>query len=276
MSKPPKNQTQTTTTAPPKYLEPFLRQGMQDAQTIYGQGGQQYYPGQTVVGFSPESEQAMQMQTQRAQAGSPVMGAANNTARTLLGGNQPLTFGGGSNPYLDRTFNQAADQVQNRLQSDFAGSGRNIVAARPVANDELSQLATGIYGGDYQAERGRMATELGQNRGMQLGALGLAPGLAQQDYADIDRLGQVGQQREDLTGRQMQDQAARFDFAQNAPGANLDQYLARLQGYGGSSSSTSTPIYQNRAAGALGGAGVGFGMGGPWGALIGGLLGGLS
>ncbi len=257
-----KPQTSTTTSEPPKYLQPFLQQGMQGAQQQYQQGPAQYYPGQTVVGFSPETESALGMQQQRAQNGSPLMGAANQYAQ------QTLT-GGAKNPYLDSMFNQAAGSTQTRLASEFAGGGRNLDAARPARAEELGNLATSIYGGAYDADRNR------QNQ-----VLGMAPGLAQNDYNDIAQLRDVGAAREDLSGRQMQDEAARWDFGQNAAGTSLDQYLSRLQGYPGGVASTSTPVYRNQAAGALGGAGLGYqvgsqfgGSGGGWGAGIGGLLG---
>jgi hypothetical protein len=273
-----KTQTATTTSEPPKYLQPFLQQGMQGAQSLYQQGPQQYYPGQTVVGFSPETEQALGMQTQRATTGSPVMGAANQFAANTLGGEQPLTFGGATNPHLDATFNRGADQIMNRLKTDFAGSGRNTGAAMPVAGEQLGSFANDLYGGDYQNERNRMAAEIGQNQNAQLSVLGMAPGLAQADYNDIDRLSQVGQAREDLTGREYEDAANRWDFGQNAQGTALDQYLSRLQGYPGGVASSSTPIYRNQSAGALGGAMAGYQLGnqfgyGGYGALAGGLLG---
>lgn len=275
-----KNQTATSTTEPPKYLQPYLSQGAAESSRLYGQGPMQYYPGQTVVGFSPETEAALGAQTTRANAGSPLVGQAQGYASNLLAGNQPITFGGATNPYLDATFNRGADAITNRLQSDFAGSGRNIGAARPAAADDLGSFAAQLYGGAYEGERNRMASEIGQQRANQMSALGMAPGLAQADYADIDRLAQVGMAREDLTGRQYEDAANRFDFEQNAPGVNLDQYLARLQGFPGSVSSSTTPIYRNPAAGAAGGAMAGYGIGnqfgyGGWGALIGGLLGGF-
>jgi hypothetical protein len=264
-----------------------------------------------VVGFSPETEQALGMTQTRATSGSAVMNNANQFANNTLGG-VPSMFGGGVNPYaantygsagnpmLDRQFGQAANQTQTRLQSEFAGGGRNLAAARPARAEELNNLATNIYGGayendanrglsahlqsqqigaqGYEAERNRYASELGRNQSAQLGVLGMAPSLANQDYADIDRLAQVGATREDLTGRQYQDQAARWDFGQNAPGTALDQYLSRLQGYPGAVGSTSTPIYQNRMAGALGGAGMGYDIGsqfgyGGWGSVLGGLAG---
>lgn len=275
-----KNQTSTTTTEPPKYLQPFLQQGMQGAQDIYGKGPSQYYPGQTVVGFSPETEAALGMQASRAQNGSPVMGAANTYATNTLRGGGPMTFGGGTNPQLDAMFNHAADTTQGRLQSEFAGSGRNLGAAQPARAEELNNLATQMYGGAYESERDRMAAEQGQQRAQQFGVLGLAPQLAASDYNDINQLRSVGQQREDLTGRQYEDAASRYDFNQNAPGANLDSYLARLQGYPGGTSASTTPIYRNQLAGGLGGAMMGGqiggqfgGNGGAYGSVLGGLLG---
>jgi hypothetical protein len=184
------------------------------------------------------------------------MDAANSYAQQTLSG-------GSKNPYLDSMFNQGADQIINRLQSSFAGSGRNTGAARPVAADELGQFATGLYGGAYDADRNR------QNQ-----VLGMAPGLAESDYNDINRLADVGTRREDLTGRQQQDAAARWDFGQNAQGTALDQYLGRLQGYPGSM--TTQPTTRNAASGALGGAMIGNmlfpGLGGI---LGGGILGGI-
>lgn len=248
---------QTTSTEPPKYVRPYLQGAVRDAQSLYQQGGPDYYPGNTVVPFSPQTEQAMGLTQQRALSGSPVTNAAQGYATDVLSGNYL-----NNNPYLDATFNRAADQVQNRIQSGFAGSGRNIEAGRPLAAQEMNDLASQIYGGAYDNERQRM------------GAMtAFAPQLAEQDYRDLGALGGVGSQVEDLTGRLMQDQAARWDFDQNRAGNNLNDYIARLNQYPGSTQTT--PTYQNRGAGALGGAMTGGAMFGPWGALGGAVLGGL-
>jgi hypothetical protein len=275
-----RNQTSTTTSEPPAYLRPYLQEGVQGASNLYNGGPAQYYPGQTVVGFSPETEQALGMQQSRAMSGNPVLGQANVFGSNLLAGKTPITFGGATNPHLDSMFNQAAGATQTRLASEFAGGGRNLAAARPARAEELGNLATSIYGGAYESERDRMASELGRNQQAQLGVLGMAPQLAASDYNDIDRLRGVGTAREELTGRQYEDAASRWDFGQNAQGTALDQYLARLNGYPGAVSSTSTPIYRNPVAGGLGGAMMGNqiggqfgGNGGMWGSILGGLLG---
>lgn len=70
-----------------------------------------------------------------------------------------------SNPYLDQTFNRAADLTRGRLDSEFAGSGRNLGASMPARSEELQTLASNIYGGNYQAERDRQTGALGQAQG---------------------------------------------------------------------------------------------------------------
>lgn len=280
------NQNVSQTTNPPAYAAPYLGEAATRSQwQFYDDLDRQYYPGQTVVDHSAETQQALGGITQRAQQGSGVNQAASSFAQNRL--SQPITsqFGGATNPHLDATFNRAADQVQNRLSSQFAGAGRNIEASRNPQAQEMNDLASRIYGGAYEIERDRMANDIQQQRQQQLGVLGMAPGIANQDYVDLDRLRGVGAEREDLTGRQMEDAAARYDFAQNQQGLALDSYITRLQGMPGSSVQGSTPTYRNQAAGALGGAMAGQSIGsqfgnqssggyGGWGALLGGLLGG--
>lgn len=306
---------QTTTTEPPAFIRPFMEYGAQQSRGLYETGGPQYYPGNTVVPFSGQTEAALGLTEQRALQGSPVVGAAQNYATNTLntapssqfgGAGNPFAtganpYGSGSNPYLDATFNRAADSVQNRIQSGFAGAGRNIEAGRPVAAQEMNDLAAQIYGGDYanernrqlaygqqqlgigasgyESERDRMASDLDRQRSMQFAAAGLAPQLANQDYVDLSALQGVGGQVEDLAGRLMEDQAARWDYGQNAPQINLDNYLSRITGaYPGQNATQTTPTYRNRTAGAAGGALAGAQMGstfGPWGTAIGAIAGGV-
>ncbi len=165
-----------------------------------------------------------------------------------------------SNPYLDATFDKAALQTQNQLASQFAGSGRNIDASQGLRSQQLNDLATGIYGGAYDAERNR-----------QQQVLGMSPQLEAANYQGYDRLLGVGAQREGLAQEQM-----------DAPGRNLDQFLTRVGGNFGQT--TVAPSTRNRGAGALGGGMMGaqmgqqFGNGNPWatgiGALGGALMGG--
>lgn len=292
------SQNTTTTAEPPAFIRPYMQYGAQQSRALYETGGPQYYGGNTIVPFSQQTEDALGMTEERARQGSSVTNAAQDyatntlsTAPTSQFGTGPNPYGSVNNPYLDATFNKAADSVQQRLGSQFAGSGRNVDASRAVNADELNNLATNIYGGayenertrgqqSYESERDRMAQDLDRQRSMQFGVAGLAPQLANQDYVDINALGGVGGQVEDLTGRLMEDQAARWDFSQNAPQMNLDNYLARVTGaYPGQNATQTTPTYRNRTAGAAGGAIAGAQMGSQiypgWGTAIGAVAGGL-
>ena len=55
--------------------------------------------------------------------------------------------GGNINPYtsLDMQFNRASDLTRGRLDTEFAGAGRNLGAAAPARSDELQTLASSIY-----------------------------------------------------------------------------------------------------------------------------------
>lgn len=233
----------TTTSEPPKFIQPFMQFGAEQAKGLYNQGAQ-------VVPFSPQTEQAMQMTQQRALSGSPLNRSAQDyVQKSLQGGFM------GSNPYLDQTFNRAAMSTQNQLASEFAGNGRNIGASEPIRSQQLNDLATGIYGGAYENERNR-----------QQGVVPYAGSLANQDYFDIGQLANVGGQVEGLAR----------EYA-DAPQQALDRYAGRISGaYPGGSSTQTSPNYRNTGAGMLGGAMAGNllfpGLGGIIG---GGLLGGF-
>lgn len=253
---------QTTTQEPPAYLRPFLQEAMGGAQNLYRGGPQQYFPGETVTPFSQDTQTALQMARDRATGGSQVTQNAQGYAADVLGGKYL-----GGNPHTDAAFGRAALATQNQLSSEFGRAGRNIGASEGLRGQQLNDLATQFYYQDYNNERARM-----QN------TLPVANSLANQDYTDIAQLGSVGSRVEDLNSRQIADAASRWDFNQNAPGMNLDQYLGRLQGYPGGIATSVTPTYRNPVAGGAGGALLGYNIGnqfgyGGVGAGIGGLLG---
>jgi hypothetical protein len=168
-----------------------------------------------------------------------------------------------------------ADELSNLANTIYGGAYEN-ERNRGLSYDQ-QQLGIGAQG--YESERDRMAQDIEQQRARQFGVAGLAPSLANQDYIDLQQLQGVGGQVEDLAGRLMEDQAARWDFSQNAPQINLDNYIARITGgYPGGTTNQTTPTYRNRTAGAAGGAMQGATMGsyfGPWGTAVGAIAGGL-
>jgi hypothetical protein len=236
--------TQTTTTTPPAYQLPYLQYGLNQAKQLYNQGT-------PVIPFAPQSEQALSGIEQRATQGSPLVGAAQDYAtKSLQGGFL------GSNPYLDQTFNQAALATQGQLASQFAGAGRDVDASMGLRSQQLNDLATKLYGGNYANERA-----------LQQGVLGSALPLANQDYVDLAQLRGVGSDVEGLAREYSQ-----------APGQALDQYLGRVSGNMGQT--TSQPLYRNSAGSILGGALLGSQLGSsissnPYAGVIGAVGGGL-
>lgn len=235
------SQSGVTKVEPPSYQLPYLKTGLQQAQNLYNQGP-------SVVPFSPQTEQALQMTQDRALAGSPLTSSAQDYAQKSLNGGFL-----GSNPYLDATFNKAALATQNQLASQFGGAGRNVDASQGLRSQQLNDLATGIYGGAYDAERNR-----------QQGVLPYVTPLAEADYSDANHLAGVGSQVEGLAQK----------YA-DAPGNSLDQYLSRVRGADyGSTQTSRQPSSSNPLGGALGGAAAGSAFG-PWGTLGGAVLGGI-
>jgi len=57
-----------------------------------------------------------------------------------------------------------------------------------------------------------------------------APQMAQADYQDIQNMLQAGQIREGYTGAQTQADIAKFNFLQNQPQQNLQNYLSLVYG----------------------------------------------
>jgi len=255
-----------TTSAPWGPQADRIKRAFRQTDTLFGAtedgltGGQrQYFPGQSYVGFSPETESSLKMTADRAMGGSPTRNAGNQLATKTLQGD----FLGG-NPYLDAVYNRGARSVTDQfnksvmpsINSTFAAAGRygsnNQKEMMGQAQDNLSrtlsEMAADVYAPAYEAERGR-----------QMQTMSLAPSLASADYMDAQQLGSVGAQRESLAEAALTDQMSRFYAQQDEPVNAVQRYLSLLNGnYGGTQSQ---PIYRNRAAGALGGGLAGAQMG---------------
>lgn len=94
--------------------------------------------------------------------GGPGVAGADPASLAAISGLQNFAGGGGINPYLDTVFNTAADATRSRLSSEFARSGRNVGGADHAGfrSDELQNLAAGIYGPGFEAERSRQFSSL--------------------------------------------------------------------------------------------------------------------
>jgi len=284
----------------------YLKNIFGQAQDLYSSGGAQYYPGQQTAPLAPETEQAWAMQGQRAQDGSPLVGAAKDSILGTLGGGNTNPYldslkaaaqnGGGANPYADQAYNSAADAVTRTFNDKvvpgvaghFLSTGRfgsgamnnGLVDATNDLTKNLSATAANIYGTSFenQASRAAQAQQAlagyGDNQvNRQFSAAQFAPQLAANDYNDIAALGAVGTARQGYGQQQINENMNRFNFQQQQPANNLAQFLQFIQGNYGGTQTSAQPVYSNPAAGALGGALVGGQFLGPWGAIGGAGLG---
>lgn len=235
----------TTTTVqrsdPWEGVRPFLGDIYSEAQRQYRAQPPQYFPHSTVTPFASETEEALGQRADLARQGfAPQQAAAQQLGQTIAGDYlSPET-----NPFLRETFNQAADVIQPRLSGMFSAGGRyGSGAHQEELGRTLGNLATNIYGGNYQQERGR-----------QLQSTFAAPSFALSRFSDADQLAKVGQEREGLGQAQLSDAIARFNFGQTQPQQKLAQYSGLLQGAPGGETTVAQPYYRNPLGGALGGA----------------------
>lgn len=301
-------QDSVTRNTPWEPLQPYYQDIASQAQGLYNSGGPNYYPNQTYVPFSAQSQAAMQLGQNRALFGSQFDQPAGNVAMQNMQGNSPYTMAGvgalgmaglgagqlnataqggylNSNPYLDQAFNAAArglntqynNQVMPGINATFGSGGRtgsnahqqSIDMANTNYGNAVGDMAAQIYGGNYQAERDRQmgaSSALGnlgmgiasgygglgsQNFAQQMGGAALGQNLAQNDWQNIGMLGGIGQQVEGKAGQMLGDYQDRFNFYQQRPEANLQQY-AQLIGGLGSGFGTSNTNVDNQNGSALG------------------------
>jgi hypothetical protein len=161
----------------------------------------------------------------------------------------PMAAGGATNPYLDQTYDLAAGKVRSSLDSQFAGAGRYGSGGHQQAvGSALGDLATKLYGGEYDANQNRalqagsVLGQIGQGeRQQQLGALALSPSLSGAQTANLGGL---------LSTGNYNDQIMQRDF--NAPYDALQRYMNIVNANTGGT--TQTPYFTNPAGGIAGGA----------------------
>jgi hypothetical protein len=210
-------------------LKPYVQYGLTEAQKLYQSSNPNYYPGQTYVSPSAQTQTALQAQQQRALQGNPLLPAAQQQQQAVIGGqylannpffNQALAGAGGA---ATQQYFDAINQAQSGAsQAGRYGSGaqENLFnrAGTTLANT-LANKAGELAYQNYSTERGRQ----------EAAAMG-APQLAMADYADIAQLGKAGQTMEGYQQSALEDSLNRFNFEQNLPQNKLNQFLTQVYG----------------------------------------------
>ena len=211
-------------------VAPFVQYGLQEAKGLYQTQTPNYYPGQTFIGPSAQTQSALEAAQNRALMGNPLLPAAQQQQLGAIQGDY-LTAG---NPYFTQAlagptqqatqaYNDAIRQAQSTVsQAGRYGSGVSADIQNRAANTLANTLANTYGNLAYQ----NYATE----RGLQNQAVMNAPALAQADYADISQLANVGRTAEDYQKTALQADIDRFNFEQNKPYQKLSAYLGAAYG----------------------------------------------
>ncbi len=220
--------TTTTSTVAPE-IAPYLTYGLQQATGLYQGGGPQYYTGETFVAPSQTTQAGLQALETRALAGNPLTGLAQQQLQGTLGG----AYLGG-NPFFQGAFAPAAQAAQQQYKSTLGDIASKASMAGRYGSGVMGNLqdrASGQYAQALTNTAGQLAYQnYEQERARQQQAIGAAPQLAATDYQDIQNLLQAGQIREGYQGQQLGADIQRFNFLQNQPQQNLQNYMSLVYG----------------------------------------------
>ena len=209
---------------------PFVEYGLGEAQRLYQSATPSYFPAQTFVGPSQQTQSGLTAMQNRAIEGNPLVPAAQQQYLSTIEGDML----GATNPYFQQRFKTASDaatqkyfDAMNQINSQASMAGRYGSGAM----GQLQDRATGQFTKSLTDTAGALAFDnFARERQNQLMAAQQAPALAQQDYADIGQLLQAGQIAEGYQQQALQDAINRFDFQQNIPQQNLQNFLSAAYG----------------------------------------------
>jgi hypothetical protein len=156
--------TNTTSQTLPDWLQPYLTQELGSAQQF--QTNATTNPQSMVAPMTPAQQQGLSSQLSAAGQGAGEAGSASAANQFETSG---ALLNPASNPYLQNTFNLASQSVQNNLDSQFAGSGSNVENSIPVQADQMNNLATQLYGGQYDVGLSTMTQAAAQSPLIQQG-----------------------------------------------------------------------------------------------------------
>lgn len=259
------DQTVTQQTQLPDFLQPYAplyaQMGYDVSQLPYNP-----YPFETVAPFTQDQNTAMDLVRQQATGGqSPMLPAAQQQMLDTIGGQY---LDPGTNPWLQQTYDQAADRMGDAFargtaaQTDarfaragaFGGSAWNEMQGvnQQALGDSLAGLASNLYGGNYQAERGR------QQQAAQA-APSMAGNMQAMGYRDAEALLNTGGMQQQLGQQYLTDDAQRFQAAQQYPYQQFAQFGQMFNPALGSQTSQTQPgvgMMQGLLGGAAGGLGL--------------------
>lgn len=219
----------TTTSQIDPTIQPYLTYGLNEAQSLYQGGGPQYYAGQTYVSPSTTTQTGLQALQNRASLGNPLLASAQNQLQGTVSGDYLS-----GNPFFQGAFQPAAKAAEMQFKQTLGDIGSKASLAGRYGSGAMGQLqdrAAGQFGQTLANTAGQLAYQnYDAERARQQAATMAAPAMAGADYQDIQQMLQAGQIQEGYQGQQLQSDIARFNFLQNQPQQNLQNYLSLVYG----------------------------------------------
>jgi hypothetical protein len=236
--------TSTTTTGIDPSVKPYVTWGLEQAKNLYSGQGPQYFGGQTYVSPSEQTTQALQSAQNIATGGNPLLDTAIQQQTDVAGGKYLQ-----NNPYFEQALQGAAQ-----------GATTNYMDAIKAAQSGASQA--GRYGSNVSADiQNRAANTLSQTlankygdlaysnyaneRAMQNAAATNAPTLSQARYQDVNQLMNVGKIGEDYKQQALQADINRWNYNQNLPFQQIQNYGSLISGTPMGTTSTTNSTQQS-------------------------------
>jgi hypothetical protein len=227
-------QTQTSRSEISPEFKPYITYTLGEAQRLYQ--GMPAAPETLAVSPSAATQQALQMAQQRAVGGSPLLRAGQAEQLATIQGRGVNPFLGGALQQANRLAGETYTQNIQNLQSQASSAGRYGSAAM----GQQTGKAQDIFARSLAEQGGQLAYSSAEaERARQVAAAQNAPTMSSADYADLQRLLQVGQAREGYEQQGIQGRLAAQDLPlQRLQRAAQVVYGAPLETR---SESTSTP-----------------------------------
>ena len=236
---------QVTTSQIDPALRPFLTQGLERARELFLTGPQPtFFPGQTYISPSAQTEQALAQQEALATGAQPTLQQAQQAYQASLGQIGQTAAGGflQGNPYQQAMLaaatrpltQQFGEQVLPGVASLYSRAGRYgsgameraLGGATEAYGRALGDVSANIVGKDYASERG-----LQQQAQLSQAALAqAAPSFFQMGFLPSQALAQVGAAREQIAAQPLQEAMQRYQYSQQLPYQQLQGFLSSVYG----------------------------------------------
>ena len=210
-------------------VRPFVEYGLKEAKALYQTDTPSYYPNQTYVDPSAQTQQALQAAQNRALAGNPLVPAAQQQQLNTIQG-QFL----GNNPFLNQAMAGAASAATQRYNDAIQGTRSGASQAGRYGSNAMfeqeSRAQQNLANSLAQQAGQLMYQNYGAERAAQQAAIANAPQMAASDYQDIQQLMNVGQAAEGYQQQALEADINRFEFEENKPYTKLQSYLSAAYG----------------------------------------------